>query len=170
MNVAPVGAPLNTLPLEPLGACWECHVFACRAHAERERKSGKWLCYPSVATALAGSAGLDEAAELQFTTSTDFERRLPYIADATAQRRNAWRKGHGEARLGQYLERAKVRAQADFSLAADAIGVAEFLVAGPLGFDQALRPRGEQLRAEGPAPADVLPASLATALDELLRG
>ena len=170
MKVAPVGASWNLLPLEPLGACWECGVFGCRAHAERDSASGKWLCYSSVASALAASAGLEQPVGVTFADSSDFERRFTHMAEASEPRRRSWRSGGGQARLGRYLGRAPLSRPPVLALLGDFVGVSEFLLAGPEGFDHGLRPRGEQLRAEGPMPADVLPASLASFLDNLFRG
>lgn len=45
LKIPPVGTPL--LNGQPLGACWECGVFGCSAHGERDSVSGKWICYPS---------------------------------------------------------------------------------------------------------------------------
>lgn len=169
MNIPPAGHPLVALPLEPLGACWECGVFGCRAHAERDRKSGKWLCYQTVATALAASAGVfDEPVEVVFSDSVDFSRRLPHVAEVTEPRRQSWHRESGQARLANLFV-ALERRPADLGLAADAIGVAEFLVAAPEGFDQGLRSRAPR-RADALRPEDVLPAALAAALERLQNG
>lgn len=73
-----------SLPRAPVGACWDCHVFGCVGHAEKDRASGKWLCLPSVANALAYSAGLDRHLEfpsrLTFRTVGNYRRRFPRTA------------------------------------------------------------------------------------------
>jgi hypothetical protein len=145
-------------------------VFGCPAHAERDRLAGKWLCYPSVATALAASAGLEEeTAAITFSDTRDFARRFASLAEATEENRDIWRSGHGGEKLGRYLEAQAPRRAVDFSLFADAVGVAEFLIAGPPSIDRGLRPR-EQTRAEAPRPADVLSPQLIRVLTELTRG
>ena len=77
------GVPGLSLPRDPLGSCWECGVFGCDAHADKDRDSGKWLCLETVADALGRSAGLDlERAlpeELRFGDVEDYQQRLPVI-------------------------------------------------------------------------------------------
>jgi hypothetical protein len=130
MGVAPVGVSRDALPLDPLGACWECHVFGCRGHGERDAGSGKWLCYASVATALAVSAGVEqvELTATRFADSRDFQQRFTQLAQATADHRSYWRSGFGERRLGAYRQRPELR-ETRWDLLADALGVGAFLLA-----------------------------------------
>src|SRR5919204_542308 len=125
MGIAPVGVTPAAMPLDPLGACWECHVFGCRAHGERDAGSGKWLCYASVDKALAASAGLPDpsAPTVSFADSDDFTRRFSDLANATRQHRQYWRSGPGEGRLGSYLARTQMRGETRWDLLADALGV-----------------------------------------------
>ncbi|HST70346.1 MAG TPA: hypothetical protein VLI94_11905 [Solirubrobacterales bacterium] len=59
-------------------------MFGCQGHAEKDRASGKWLCLPSVANALAYSAGIDQQLDLPpnltFSSAEDFRERLPLSA------------------------------------------------------------------------------------------
>jgi len=120
LNIAVVvqngpGAP------DPLGTCFECSVFGCAGHAEKDQGSGKWICFTSVAKATAASAGVGEpVAGLQLSGSQEFEARFPGLADATAELRAAAR-----TRLASRPVTAAVR---DSQLLADAIGVAHALV------------------------------------------
>jgi hypothetical protein len=165
-GVAPVGVSRSALPLDPLGACWECHVFGCRAHGERDAGSGKWLCYPSVATALAVSAGVEPAAvtATRFADSWDFQQRFAQLAEATAGHRTYWRSGPGEARLGAYRQRPELR-ETRWDLVADAIGVGAFLLAR-----EPQAERADAFAERGPPAAQVLPPSLATMINELANG
>lgn len=75
VGVAPIGATG-----EPVGTCWVCGVWGCFGHAERDAKSLKWHCYPSVATALASSAGLpDVESEAKFESVDDVRQRFPAL-------------------------------------------------------------------------------------------
>jgi len=82
LSIAPLAGV--QVPAAPLGACWDCHVFGCEGHAEKDRASGKWLCLPSVANALAYSAGIDQQLELppslELRTTAEFRRRFPHAA------------------------------------------------------------------------------------------
>jgi hypothetical protein len=79
VGVNAVGTATNN----PVGACWECHVFGCLGHGERDTGSGKWLCFPSVATAAAASAGLPGVASTtRFESSDDLHSRFPRIVEA----------------------------------------------------------------------------------------
>lgn len=131
-GVAPVGVTLSALPLGPQGTCWECHVFTCEAHARRDPGAGKWLCYTCVATGLAASAGIEEEeiTGLRFESSFDFEDRFRELAEVTSDGRSFWRSGPGEGQLGGYLRSHPAVNLRDWSMAADAIGVGEFLAAG----------------------------------------
>lgn len=124
MQVVRVG----TLPgRDPLGACWECHVFGCPGHARRDPGAGKFLCYPSVATALAASAGVDEADErLQFRSTNDFERRFPELAEDSRRHRRYFRR----ADQMQWMRKVEAGAprKTDLELLGDALGVGKFLV------------------------------------------
>ncbi len=106
---------------DPLGACFECSVFGCAGHAEKDQGAGKWICFTSVAKAAAASAGAgDPVAGLQFSNSPEFEARFPALADSTVGQRAAAR-----ARLSSHGVTAGIR---DSQLLADAIGVAHSLV------------------------------------------
>lgn len=74
-----------------LGSCWECGVFACSGHAERDRGSGKWVCYQSVARALSVSANLDRDESfpklLIFKSEGEFAARFPILSAATENTR-----------------------------------------------------------------------------------
>lgn len=131
LGIAGVG-----VPGEPLGVCWECGVFGCASHGRRDAGSGKWTCWPSVAEALATSAGLPHDEEqappgrprLTFRGSDDFEARFPELAGASSKERARLRSGAGEEWLGKQLSGLRAAAHLDFSLAADAVGVGQFLV------------------------------------------
>jgi hypothetical protein len=62
-------AQMGTMPadpyavLQPLGACWDCGVFGCSQHAQREQGAYKWVCVSSVVKALSVAAGLDDPDE-----------------------------------------------------------------------------------------------------------
>jgi hypothetical protein len=166
MGVAPVGVSRNALPLDPLGACWECHVFGCRGHGERDAGSGKWLCYASVATALAVSAGVEQVAltATRFADSGEFQQRFSQLAQATADHRTYWRSGSGERRLGAYRQRRELR-ETRWDLLADALGVGAFLLA------REPHAKGADVFAEREPPtAQVLPPRLAAMITELANG
>jgi len=110
-----------------LGCCWECHVFSCSGHAERDADSGKWLCFSSVAKALAASAGIDdgEHVETRYASTKDFEQRLPVLAESTITRRNRWRNDND--RLYSVVMRADLNKGYAPDVLADAVGVADSL-------------------------------------------
>jgi hypothetical protein len=124
--VTPVGFAPERLPLDPLGTCWECHVFGCPAHAERDAGSGKYMCFPSVATALGASAGLEDFAPAVKLEHGEWRERFPRLAVATADERRHWSSGEGEGDLGRVLGSISDR-QIDFFLLADALGIVSFL-------------------------------------------
>jgi hypothetical protein len=128
-GINPVGIASAALPLNPLGTCWGCHVAACKAHARRDPGAGKWLCYLCVNAGLAASSGIDAAdsAPISFESSSDFEHRFPTFAGVTAERREYWRSGGGEGRLGRYRTRHPEVTIVEWGLAADAIATAEHL-------------------------------------------
>jgi hypothetical protein len=79
---------------DPLGVCFDCRVFGCAGHAERQTNSGKWYCYPTVTKALAAQAGLadeDETATVRFDSAEDFQRQFPRLASQVAPRLARWR-------------------------------------------------------------------------------
>jgi hypothetical protein len=136
MGVAHVGEPTN----DPLGACWECHVFGCKGHARRDTGSGKFLCFPTVAKALMAGAGLERIEpEIAIASSEDFERRFPDLASVTAQQRRTWAERKStlaNAVAVPYAAPADIR---NWTLLADAVGVGVFLVGGARGFgDEAM--------------------------------
>lgn len=78
-----VGVPAIGSVGPPIGTCWVCGVWGCVGHAERDAGSLKWHCYPSVATALASSAGLpDVTSETRFDSTEDAQRRFPVVMNA----------------------------------------------------------------------------------------
>lgn len=85
-------------PRNPLGICFDCHVMGCPRHGERDRGAGKWFCYPSVASGLSVSAGLDSADVLPvlvvFRSRSDFEDRFPSLAEATSEIRAGMTRDH----------------------------------------------------------------------------
>jgi hypothetical protein len=147
-------------PLDPLGACWECGVFGCHGHAERDGSSGKWHCYSSVATALGVSAGLlhDPTIALHFSSSEDFQRRFPKVAEATRAQREFYRSGDGEGKIGSLRERHEL-VVADWWLYADAIGVSTFLLGGDLAATMGFDATGER--------SDVIPLRMYSLIREL---
>jgi hypothetical protein len=145
----------------PLGACFECGVFGCSEHAERDAGKGKWICFQTVAEAIAASAGLGTPVEgLELDTSAEFERRFPVLAGAT--------QGFRQAAQRSFEAHPPVSgaSAADLSLLGDAVGVAQALmgvqVEGAVG-------RGERVLAWEPAGTEVGPHELfATPLADLL--
>lgn len=125
-------AQMGNVGTDPLGCCFECHVFACGGHAEWETGDGKWLCLSSAAAALAAGAGLpDIRTSTRIASSEDFQRRMPATARATAKHRAYYRSGGGERWLGTTRGRLGRRAgivegELDFLVLADALGVARF--------------------------------------------
>ena len=56
---------------DPLGSCFECGRFGCAGHAEMDQGKGKWICFPSVASAIAASAGLGVPMETLHLASSE---------------------------------------------------------------------------------------------------
>lgn len=78
---------------DPLGSCFDCHVFGCSGHAERQTNSGKWYCYPTVTKALAVSAGVvpdDDTLSVAFGSFEDFGQQFPRLASEVAPHRQNW--------------------------------------------------------------------------------
>lgn len=126
-GIDPVGVEKSALPLDPVGTCWECHVFACPAHAERDAERGKFMCFETVARALGVSAGLEPEAESPFELERgELERLFPNLGLATAVKREFWRSGNGEGALADALGELGLT-EVDFSLAAEALAVVDFL-------------------------------------------
>lgn len=108
---------------DPLGTCFVCSVFVCAEHAEKERKSGKWICFPTVANVLAASAGVgDPVAELQLTSPADFADRFPIAARVTAPERRA-----AATALADHRNLLGARG-IDHELLADAVALASVLL------------------------------------------
>lgn len=130
IGLTPIGYLPEELSGDPVGACWECHVFGCLAHAERDAGSGKFLCFPSVATALSASSGLEEfEPEIRFAPG-EWEERLPRLASETEEARGYWRAGRGEGRLATTLSDSEWPLNfvgLQFSLVADALAIAALL-------------------------------------------
>lgn len=107
----------------PLGACFECGVFGCSEHAERDAGSGKWICFQSVADAIAASAGLEGGVDnLGLTSSEDLEIRFPVLAEATA----GWRNRAREAfETEPTIPPSRV---SNVTLLGDAVGIAQALM------------------------------------------
>ena len=117
---------------DPVGACWECHVFGCHGHAAFDQGSGKFLCVITISNALAVSSGLDDmAVSTRFSDSQDFERRFAALAKAVSELLIYWRSGGGEQALGDALSDFQLRERADWDLASYALAVAAFLVGHP---------------------------------------
>jgi hypothetical protein len=165
MGVRGVGIPPGVGSFDPLGTCWECHVFGCKGHGERDGGAGKWLCHSTIHAGLAVSAGIDDRSltAIRFVDSEDFQERVPQLAAATTKYRTYWRSGEGEGRLGGYLEQADLR-ETRWDLLCDALGVGFFLLSrGPSG---AL---DEPVKHEPPI-AQVLSPKLAAIVGQLTHG
>jgi hypothetical protein len=132
-----VDPPVPAAIGQVLGACFQCGVMGCSRHAERDRKSGKWLCFTSVANILSVSSGLDRPDApigVQLRTSHEFEDRFPYLARATQPQRRRW-KDRSKDLPGMVLEHRPRLVSSDVSptqlnldLLADALGVGTFLL------------------------------------------
>ena len=166
LGVTPVETPLPRF--DPLGACWECHVFGCPAHAERDAAAGKYLCYPSVAQALSVSAGLESAPVSVRFEKGELERRLPRLAGATREERRRWSSGEREGVLGAAL--ADRALDVDFHLLAEALGIVSFLgLASASGAAAAGVMAGEGHMSEEPAQEEIVGGRLGQLARELLR-
>jgi hypothetical protein len=167
IGIARVGALSSDHLLDPLGVCWDCHVFGCRGHGERDAGAGKWLCSASVAKALAASAGLPDPAPpaIHLADSEDFERRFGGLASASKNDREYWRSGPGEGTLASYLERSYLRESTRWDLLGDALGVGTFLLKRPVH-----EARWRLDVAGGPAASQVLPPALVEILNEAQNG
>jgi len=107
----------------PLGSCFECGVFGCSEHAERDTGKGKWICFQTVANAIAASAGLGPRIEgLVLDSSADFERRFPLLAGATSGFRQA------AQRSFEVQSPVAGASHANLDLLGDAVGVAQALM------------------------------------------
>jgi hypothetical protein len=168
-QIAPLGPAPPELAAagEPLGTCFDCRVFGCTYHGEREQKGGKWICFPSVAAALSVAAGLDVPDEveptLQIEGSEDFEKRLPRLAAATEERRRMWRE------RAEQLDEATGDREVDPYLLADALGVGDSLVDGR-GESRFFRGAAEEDEGGRPAIFTVLPERLGSLLLRLSDG
>lgn len=162
MGMTPVGVPSSSLPLDPLGACWECHAFTCKAHARRDQNAGKWLCYSCVASALSVSAGVDDEdlVQTRFSDSDDFENRFGELAEASRERRREVR--DDEYILQALVERAGTGREIRRDLLGDAVGVAMFLVTAP--------PREYGQGPIEPSPDELLSGRLSTLIPETRHG
>ena len=107
-------------------------MFGCSEHAERDRVSLKWICFPSVCKALSVAAGLDDDADeaepsLRLESSEDFENRFPRLANATREQRDTSRE-----RADKLIDAAADQGrEVKGRLLADAVGVGVYLLAGP---------------------------------------
>jgi hypothetical protein len=148
VGVNAVGTATN----DPVGACWECHVFGCLGHGERDTGSGKWLCFPSVATAAAASAGLpDVAAATRFESSDDLHRRFPRIVEAAGVTRTP------ADVAGTFQQRVSTEhGDVDFELLAMAANIGSYVL-------RAIRPR---LTAVDRDTGQILPPALLVLLVE----
>jgi hypothetical protein len=137
---------------DPIGACWDCHVFGCLGHGARDSGSGKWLCFPSVATAAAASAGLaGTTSSVKFDSISDLEDRFSVLVNAAGQR---WTPANAEASARDRLHPVR-DATFDYPLLAAAASIGEFLL-----------PRHDKLVAERSFPdIAVLPRSLVILLE-----
>jgi hypothetical protein len=124
------GVPGLDLPRDPLGACWECGVFGCDAHADKDADSGKWLCIETVAVALGRSAGLEDEEEpvpsLRFASVDEFHRRLPGMERLARSAREEHMVDVGRA--GELAFRSGAH---DPELLAEALVLAAVLLRGP---------------------------------------
>jgi hypothetical protein len=157
------------LPSDPLGVCWDCHVFGCAAHAEKDRASGKWLCLPSVANALAYSAGLDQHLDLPtsltFANVSDYRRRFPHVFVTV---RRAMHEGVSAMRDGDSVEVRAMDGERASSLASEVGAENHPLLAEAILLGSILVPMApyERLTIEGHSFA---PAVLAEGLAMLVR-
>jgi hypothetical protein len=89
----------------PLGSCWECGVFGCPVHAERDSVSGKWVCFSSVARAVSASARIDAVTlavePLLVLNPDEFVERFRRLADATAEERLQLSAPNFQARIAE---------------------------------------------------------------------
>jgi hypothetical protein len=171
VGVSPVGVDPAHLPLDPLGACWECGVFGCRGHAERDAGKGKWVCFASVATAVAASGGLDGEEPtpeeplvplLRFADSEDFERRFQGLADATREQREHFRRQASEGTLSDALHGLEI----DPALVGDAVGIAMFLL--PPSPERPTERYAEHAFAQASAePSPIIPGQLGRIVQDL---
>ncbi len=147
---------------QPLGTCFDCKVFGCTYHGERERYGQKWICFPSVAGTLSVAAGLDDPDQVEpairIESSEDFERRLPILAEATEERRSMWREREGA------LAEATSGREVDYNLLADAVGVGASLMYSPSGEYEFFEGEAEE---ERPAILAVFPERLGFLLRRL---
>lgn len=171
------GVPVDPASaLEPLGSCWDCGVFGCSQHAEREQGGYKWVCVSSVVKALSVAAGLDQPEgrvepTLRLEGRDDFERRLPRVARATIEERRTWYEREGD--LVEYTGDSERQPYIDYSLLADAVGVGRFLVLGvPPGPSEffGLFAEGETDEERSAALFTVFPSRLAVLVRRLSDG
>lgn len=121
-GVSPVGTTS-----EPVGTCWVCGVWGCFGHAERDAGSLKWHCYPSVATAIAASAGLTGVtSETRFTSVREVQERFPIVM-SELERHRAWTPGDVRGTLRSRLPEADT-AQVNEPLLAVALDLGNFLL------------------------------------------
>jgi len=105
---------------EPLGTCFECSVFGCAGHAEMDQGSGKWICFQSVASILAASAGIGTSkGELVVRDHGAFEHRFPIVASHTVN--------HRQHAFDLLTSRGGTPDTGQRQLLADAVGVARAL-------------------------------------------
>jgi hypothetical protein len=136
-------------------------VFGCSEHAERDTGKGKWICFQTVADAIAASAGIGTHIEgLVLDSTADFERRFPVLAGATSGLRSA------AQRSFEVQSPVGGASSANLDLLGDAVGVAQALMGvqaeGAVGL-------GEHVLAWAPTGITVEPHDLfATPLADLL--
>jgi len=148
----------------PLGSCFECGVFGCSEHAERDTGKGKWICFQTVADAIAASAGVGIPIEgLVLDSSAEFVRRFPLLAGATSGLRRA---AHQSFEIQSPVAGAS---SGDLNLLGDAVGVAQALMGveaeGAVGLGErtfAWEPRGITV-----GPHELFATPLADLLGEL---
>jgi hypothetical protein len=158
-----------------LGVCWECHVMGCYEHAERDATSGKWMCFPSIASALFSSAQQQAGAPVPaspadqpFARSADFEARFPALSNASRALRMSFRERSNLLWPTSNLGSGRITNDAG-ELLADALGVAEFIVYGSEEFRPTYIGRDE-FRAAEPMAREVARAVLTRDLAEMLIG
>jgi hypothetical protein len=154
-GLARIGNPLPNQgndPPEPLGSCFDCRVFGCSGHAERGKNSGKWLCFPTIAKALATSATVipdDGSVTTKFATVREFEEEFPELGAAISSRRLIW----DDRMHGLLSARPELQDRDRRQLAGAAAAVVELLT------------RERRFPAEGVGRPAVAP----TGLEELMR-
>lgn len=149
--------------------------MGCYEHAERDATSGKWMCFPSIASALftsaqqqAGAPVPAPPADQPFARSADFEARFPALSNASRALRMSFRERSNLLWPTSNLGSGRITNDAS-ELLADALGVAEFIVYGSEEFRPTYIGRGE-FRVPERMAREVARAVLTRDLAEMLIG